>query len=501
KLTVNVNAYDCCVYFTEAEKENPLVAPNFCMLLRKHLQGAEILSVETIGFERILSFRVRCLSDFSSCERTLNVEIMGKYSNAILIENGTILGAMKMTTLDESHKRFILSGVKYTLPAPQDKVNPSDFSALSALLKEPPADLAHTLFTAVSGLAPCTAEQIAASYRGGDLPKYVHEYIFSDKVSPCVLEREGVPVDFYARQITGAIPFSTLSEAQSYFYQKRRAKKGLEGKRRALASAVSSALKKHQKRLAQTVEKRQSCLGAEENRIKGELLTANLYAIQRGANACELYNYYDENGGMLKITLDPRLTPSENAQSYYKKYRKQKRTLEVLAPQEAETLSEIEYLKSLSALIETAETGEDLRSVEEELTAAELIKVQKTRTKKAPPEIPYRTFECGGFKILAGRNNLQNDRLVRASSGDDLWLHAQKYHSSHVVIKSDGKPVPDDVLLYAARVCAKYSDGNKGGSISVDYTKVKNVKKPPKSKAGFVIYTDYKTLLVTPLDD
>ncbi len=500
KLTVNVNASDCGVYFTQDEKENPLTAPNFCMLLRKHIQGAEIISVETLGFERILSFRLRCTSDFSSCERLLNVEVMGKYSNAILIENGIVLGAIKTTTLDERHKRFILSGVKYTLPAPQDKTNPADYAALSALLKDPPEELSRFLFNAVSGIAPVTAEQIANHCSGNHIAKCVYDYIFSDETSPCVLERDGVPVDFFARSVKGAIPFATLSEAQAYFYAKRRAKKGLEGTRKKLSAAIQNSLKKHRKRLQQTLEKRQACIGAEELRVKGELLTANLYSIKRGDASCELLNYYSESGETVKIVLDPRLSPADNAQNYFKKYRKQKRTLEVLAPQETETQSEIAYLESLLASVNTAETQEDLRSVTEEMTAAGLIQEQKTRSKKVMPEISYRTFETCGFQIRAGRNNLQNDRLVRTAADDDLWLHTQKYHSCHVVVKTQGKNVPDEVLLYAARICAKYSDGGAGGSVAVDYTKIKNVKKPPKTKAGFVTYTDFKTVLVTPLE-
>lgn len=501
KLTVNVNASDCGVYFTDGDKDNPLVAPNFCMLLRKHLQGAEILGVSLVGFERILALRFRCFSDFSSCERVLYVEVMGKYSNAILTENGTVLGALKTTSLDENYKRVICPGAKYVLPEPQDKVNPSDFSALSALLKDAPAtDTARFLFTRVSGLAPCTAEQIVNAYRGGDFAEHVYGYIFSDGVSPCVAVKDGVPVDFFAKRAEGAIAFDTLSEAQSYCYSNKRAKKALESFRRRLTAAVNGAVKKQEKRLSQILEKRLSCENAEENRMKGELITSNLYALQKGMRSCELYNYYDEQGGTLKIALDASLSPAQNAQAYYKKYRKQKRTLEILGPQERETREELDYLKSVLSAVVSAESQEDLRSAEEELIGAEILKAPKERTKKAKAEIPFRTFEKDGFRIYAGRNNIQNDRLVRSSAPDDVWLHTQKYHSAHVVVKTDGRMLPDEVLLYAARICAKYSDGKDGGKIPVDYCAVKYVKKPPKAKAGFVIYTDYRTVLADSAD-
>lgn len=497
KLTLNVNASDCGAYFSEDDRENPLVAPNFCMLLRKHLQSAEILSVEQVGFERILAFRFRCVSDFSTAERVLYAEIMGKYSNLLLTENGVILGALKTTSADEATKRMILAGAKYVLPAPQDKVNPSDRAALRRLCDCVTGDLEHFLFTRVAGLAPCTARMIAEGYRGGDLADHVYGFIFSDETQPCVLERDGGVVDFYARAVQGAKPFETLSAAQTYFYAKRRAQKTLEGARRRLTAAVNTAIKKQEKRLAQISEKQKEAQSCETVRVKGELLTANLYALERGMKSCELINFYDEAGGTMKIALDPTLTPAQNAQAYFKKYRKQKRTLEALAPQEKETRAELDYLESVLPFLASAGSLDDLTAAEEELTDMGLVKAPQTRTKKKRPEIPFRAYEKDGFRIYAGRSNVQNDRLIRAGAPDDVWLHARGLHSCHVVIRTDGKPVPDGVLAFAAGVCAKYSAG-KGEKIPVDYCPVRRVKKPPKSKPGFVTYTDFQTILGDP---
>ena len=222
KLTLNANAADCGAYFTEDDRENPLVAPNFCMLLRKHLQGAQILGVEQVGFERILALRFLCVSDFSTAERVLYAEIMGKYSNLILTQNKIILGALKTTSADAGAKRLILPGAAYVLPAAQDKADPSDLAALGAVCAHAEGDLEHFLFTRVAGLAPCTARMLAQNYTGGDLARYVHDAVFSDEVSPCVLERDGKAVDFYARSVQGAIPFATLSAAQCYYYGKKR---------------------------------------------------------------------------------------------------------------------------------------------------------------------------------------------------------------------------------------------------------------------------------------
>ena len=456
KLTINANAADCGVYFTTDNPPNPLTAPNFCMLLRKYLQGAEILSVETPGFERILIFRFVCFSDFSTAERELRVEIMGKYSNILLTEKGVILGALKTTTIDENCRRAILPGAPYLPPAPQDKTDPSDLPALYALLSPPlPEDLPRFLFQHVAGLAPCTAEQIVSGYRGGDLAEYVHDTIFSDEIAPCVVEKNGVPADFFARYVEGGIPFESISAAEQYFYAGRRRKKGFDELQRRLTSAVSSAKKKQEKRLSQILEKRRQCEGMEEDRIKGELLTANLYRLKQGMRSCELENYYDEKGGAVKIVLDERLSPADNAQAYFKRYRKQKRTLEALAPQETEVKAELDYSLSLLAAISSADRMDDLRCLEEELQLAGLLKQPEKRRKQAAPEYPFRRFEKDGFEILAGRNNLQNDRLIRSSAPDDIWLHAQKYHSSHVVIRTNGRAVPEEVLLFAAGICGR----------------------------------------------
>ena len=332
KLTINASAGDCGVYFTEDTQENPPAPLGFCMLLRKHLLGAKIQEIALDGFERILVIKCFCVSDFSACERELRCEIMGKYSNVILTEKGVILGALKTTSIDENFRRAILAGAKYMPPAKQDKVDPSDKAALKQLLKAPPAgELAHFLFTQIAGLAPVTAEQIAAGYAGGDLASYVYDFIFSDEISPCV--KEGAGGDFYARYVNGAKRFETLSEAQSYFYGKKRAEKLFSGEQRRLLSAVSAQKKKQQKKLAQTREKLLASASFEENRIKGELLNANLYALKRGMKECELLDFYDEAGRIRKIALDETLSPAQNAQSYFKKYRKQKRAREFLLPQ------------------------------------------------------------------------------------------------------------------------------------------------------------------------
>ena len=344
----------------------------------------------------------------------------------------------------------------------------------------------------------CTAEDIARSFTGGDLAAHVYAFLFSDEISPCVLERGGTVVDFYARYAENATKFATLSEAQCYFYQMKRRKNVLEATRRRLTSALSQASKKQEKRLAQIAEKKRQASDAETLRQKGELITANLWALARGMKSCELVNYYDEAGGTVRIALDERLTPSQNAQAYFKRYQKQKRTLEALAPQERETRAELAYLESLSPLVASSDSADDLAALEEELVGAGLVKPQQTERRGAKkPEVPFRAYEREGFAVCAGRSNLQNDRLVRMSAPDDLWLHARGLHSAHVVIRTNGKQPPESVVAFAAAVCAKYSAG-KGEKIPVDVCEIKYVRRIKGAKAGLVTYTDFTTVLGDP---
>jgi predicted ribosome quality control (RQC) complex YloA/Tae2 family protein len=318
--------------------------------------------------------------------------------------------------------------------------------------------------------------------------------------SPCVTYQGGIPEDFRVRsQITQKVSYPTLWQAQEAYYSYIYQKNTFEGKKRKLEGALHSAVKKAEKRLAQMEQKLLECEQAEELKLKGELITANLWQIERGMESFTAVNYYDENQATIKIALDKQLTPSQNAQKYYKKYAKQKRTISSLTEQKSEVLAKLDYLQSIVGAVSTADHLNDFVEIEEELIGQGLVKAPTNeKRKKKAIETPYRQYEFQSFKILAGRNNLQNERLVKTLSPEDIWLHTQKYHSSHVAILTEGRKVPDDVLGFAASVCAYYSDAKQGTKIPVDYTRKKYVKKPPKSAVGFVIYTDYQTVLVDP---
>ena len=511
KLIVSANASTARVCLSSTEKEPLAVAPNFCMLLRKHLQNAEIVSVKQYGFERIVEITLHCTTDFSECDRVLVCELMGKYSNVVLVEKGIVLGALKTTSLIDENHRVLLAGAKYAYPAPQDKLSPFDGAGMRSRLENfekmhpegyETETLAKFLFENVAGLALPTAREIVTRAKAAERPLHLFtgEFCESEPCSAHIKRADGVIADFFAFEIDGGEKAPSLCKAEDEYYTSRETKKGFEDKKRKLESAANTLRKKAAKRLQDTLERLREAEKADENRIKGELLTANLYRIEKGCGSVELENWYDERGGTLKIALDTTLTPSQNAQRYFKTYNKQKRAKEILTPMKSAEEAEISYADSVSAAIRSAETDEDLKEIETELIAAGLMRApaKKIGGKKKETEIPFREYEHGGMKIYLGRNNLQNDRLLKFAAAEDIWLHTQKYHSSHAIIVTEGRQVQDETVLFAAELCAYYSDGRDGDKIPVDYCKRKFVKKPSKSKAGFVVYTDYKTVLVTP---
>ena len=499
KLEICLAAKGCRINLTSAEVPAPKTALGFCMLLRKHLQNAEITRVAQIEDERIIFIDLDCTSEFELAKMTLYIELMGKYSNAVLVQNGVIVGALKTTAISESTKRVLFSGAKYTLPEPQEKYSPRNMAQITHIFDDASGDKAKIISDKIKGVSYATALEIVASYGGNLTANDVFAYLNDDSTSPCVTFTGGEASDFKVRSAsTEKRAYNSVLEAQTAYYAQINTKKNFDEKVRKLTSALSSAVKKQEKRLAVMEQKLLDCRDMDTVKLKGELITANVYALQRGMDGFEAVNYYDEKGGKIKIALDKSLSPAENAQKYYKRYAKLKRTAVSVTEQKRETLEKLNYLNSISAHIRLAENLCDLVETEEELKDLGLLPKEQAGKKKIEQITPYRAYILGGMKILAGRSNVQNDRLLKSISREDLWLHTQGYHSSHVAIISEGKPVPDEVLLAAAEICAYYSDGRGGSKIPVDYTKRAYVKKPPKSNAGFVIYTDYKTVLVDP---
>lgn len=503
KLEICAHAQNCRINLTHGGKDAPKAASSFCMLLRKHLSGAKVVSVEQPRFERIAAIKFDCRDEFVQAERVLYCEIMGKYSNVVLAEGGKILGALKTTSLEAGARRLLFTGARYELPEPQDKADPNDLQALeSAMGNFSGGDGARFIANAVTGICYATACDMEARFGGSTTARDIYDYVAGRYNSPCVTYRDGAPEDFKASCFCGEKrEFDSLLEAQEAYYAHVCAKKAFEDRKRRLASALKSAEKKCEKRLAQIIMRGEECHSIEDVKLAGELITANIYAVERGAKELKAVNYYDENMPEVTISLDPRLTPAQNAQKYYKRYAKLKRTVAALATQREESEAEKSYLASIRQAIESAEENTDFEEIEAELEAAGILKPsqpERGKKKKEERRAPYRRYECGGFTILAGRNNVQNERLTRNLAEGDIWLHAQKFHSSHAAILTNGREVPEDVIKVAAEICAYYSEGRDSGKIPVDYTYKKYVKKPSGAKTGFAVYTDYKTAVAQP---
>lgn len=503
KLDIALSAKYCRISAgEETEYSNPKVAPNFCMLLRKHLQNAEITDVEQAGFERVIYFDFKCFSEFEITDMRLYLEIMGKYSNAILVKDGIILGALKTASLETGARRVMFSGAQYKLPEKQDKCDPTDLAALKRAFENKRGDAAKFIADNIAGIAFTTACDAVDLFGENITAEQLYGYINDENYTPAVVIANGAITDFKARLTEGAFKRKTLLDAQAEYYAHAVNEKRFSDAKRRLLSAANSAEKKVEKRLAAALTKLAECDESELIKLKGELITANIYAVQRGLNKFEAVNYYDEKGGKITIELDPRLTPSQNAQRYFKRYAKLKRTAQNLSGQIEENNARLNYLNTILHNLNLAENLSDLAETEEELISLSILPPHTLKKggkgKTAESENPFRQYSKDGFIIVCGRNNVQNERLTKSLSQNDLWLHVKTYHSSHAAIICDGRDPTDGAIKFAAEVCAYYSEARERDKVAVDYTLKKYVKKPNGANTGFTVYTEFKTILVAP---
>ena len=481
------------------------------MLLRKHLLSATLLNIELIGFDRIVRIDFMPSAEFfDPVKKSLYVELMGRYSNVILTENGKILGGNRGINMFDNGVRPLIVGQPYVFPPVNDKRLPNDSENISIFDKVRKDDLASLICKNVQGIAPATANEIVFTYfsnriedvtNGNLFFDTLNDYLFNNESRPCVIFSNGEIKDVcvypYITVLGDIKHFDTLIDAEEYYFTEREKVKQFKMKKERLTSIVNTAIKKVKKKLVAIKSKQKDALDCEENRIKGELLLANIYRIKTGQSKVVLENYYD--GTKVDISLDERLSVAKNAESYYKKYNKQKRTLSALEPQLVQAESELSYFISISDEISLCETIDELLVVQSELVLAGLMVEQKNNSKKKKIQESFcREYEINGFKVRVGRNNTENDKLTFTAKPHDIWVHAKDYHSSHVVIETQGKSVPDNVIYIVAEICAYYSKGRDGGKTEISYTEKKNVKKPPRSKLVFVVYENYRSITVKP---
>ncbi len=527
RLSVRAGSNSPRFALTRISKENPEKAPMFCMLLRKHLAGSKFLYVEQQGFERAAEFVFDSHDELGyACKKYLIIEIMGTYSNIILLDGERkILGALKTVDLTDSSGRAVLVGLKYQNPPAQSKADPlctnfEEFSALAASVDgSTPAD--KFIMGKYMGISALLAREIAysaskvtdAKMENVDVSQlffYFSEFVtvIKDKrFSPTmIISKEGRPIDYTfvsVRQYGSSAvtkKFDNFYEMTDEFFESREHIEHMKQRSSDILKLLTNADTRLRKKIALQTSELDACDDSEKYKHYGDLITSNIYALKRGMKEVSLVNYYSEDCGEVKITLDERLSPSQNAQKYYKKYAKMKTARVELEKQIKHAQEELEYIDTVFDALARASTEAELFDIRAELYSSGFASkmknhVQKKRAQSSP--IEYRT--SGGYRVLCGRNNVQNDQLtMKTAEKGDYWFHVKNEAGSHVILFCDGEEPPELDMTEAAEIAAHNSKSRGGQNIAVDYTRAKNVKKPSGSKPGFVIYSTNYTAYVTP---
>ena len=524
RLFLNAGANQPRIHLTEQLRDNPSQPPMFCMLLRKHLSGGIIESVRQEPLERVVTLTVLASDEMGERSRfTLVWEGMPRRANLILCDrDGRIIDCLRRVDLEAEQDRQVLPGLFYRLPTRQDKRSPlsvteEEFAALLGRAA-PDAPLDGWLLDTFTAISPLVARELTVRACGStDAPvsqgsalwgvfsrwqKAVHENAFT----PMLIKRNGSLADFTYGPVT---QYGTYAETEVYdsfshllddFYEKREQAERVKQKGRDLLKTATTARDRVRRKLAAQEKELAACLDRDHLRICGELITANLYRMERGQSRLTAQNYYDENCADMDIPLDVRLSPQENAARYFKQYAKAKTAEKYLTAQLQKGGEELQYLESVLQELAQAESEQDFNDIRTELTDGGYL---RGRGKKQPgfqrASKPREFRSSAGLRILVGRNNRQNDRLTTKDADKrDIWLHTQKIHGSHVILCTGGAEPDEQSLMEAASLAAYFSQAQGSTKVPVDYTPVKFVKKPAGAKPGMVVYTTYQTMLADP---
>ncbi len=499
---------------TRGSFENPAEPPMFCMLMRKHLVGARILSVTQPEYERMLIFTLDTHDELGvQSEKKLAVELIGRSANAVLIgADGRIIDCMRRMDFAGDALRRMLPGMIYRLPPKQEKpvffaLDPAQRRALIASAdKTVPVD--KWLMDSFSALSPLICRELA--YRCNN--DYVNlpdacdalcEAVAAGELAPWLISIDGKPKDFSFMAISQYGPaaqlerYDSFSEMLDAFYTRRDRAEQQRRRSHDLTKTVRTLRDRQQRKLAAQREELRRTEGREDIRHQAELVTANIYRLRRGDRSLECEDYYDPACPVVHIELDPLKTPQQNAAALYKEYNKLKAAEQHLTVLTREGERQLDYLNSVLDELERAETDRDLSDIRRELTETGYIRARKGgKAERVKPQSPLKFVSDDGLEILAGRSNAQNDELtLKLARRTDYWLHTQRVHGSHVIIRCEGEEPPPRTLEQAAGIAAYYSQARGAGKVQVDYTMVRNVRKPSGALPGKVIYTDHKTLL------
>lgn len=527
RLLLSASASLPLIYFTEKNKISPLTAPNFCMLLRKHIGSARIAGIRQPGLERVVEFDLEHLNELGDpCKKMLILELMGKHSNLIFCDDkNMILDSIKHVSSHMSSVREVLPGREYFITKTQDKWDPLTITQEEFLEKvcKKPVSAAKALYSSLTGLSPVIAEELCyrASVDGNDSIlslneiSCIHLYhtlqrmmedVKEGNFTPNIIYRGEEPVEYgvFLFQQYGpeyhSISFDSVSSMLETYYASKNILTRIRQKSADLRKIVQTALERNRKKLILQQKQMKDTAKKEKYRVYGELINTYGYNLPEGSKSFQALNYYTNEE--ITIPLDETLTPAQNSKKYFDRYTKLKRTEEALTTQLADTESEIEHLESISNALDIARSESDLAQIKEELTQYGYIKRHFSGKKGAKMQAkskPFHYISSDGFDIYVGKNNFQNDELTfKFATGNDWWFHAKKMAGSHVVVKTKDGELPDRTFEEAGRLAAYYSKGRTAPKVEIDYIQKKHVKKPGGAKPGFVVYYTNYSLMAEP---
>ncbi len=523
KLLINVSTNSPRLSLTDSDPENPKVPPAFCMLLRKHFSGGRVTHVYMPNFERCIRFDFECKNDFyETVQKSIIIELMGRSANMILLEGEKIIDAVRKSDLTSASGRCILPSARYTpAPAQEGKIPILSINNTDKIFENPELTLERAIQNNLCGMSPLVARELAYKSALGsekrirtlgksDKDRLVSEIdriknmCNSGECSPVIVkDKNGKLVDFCFMPVVQYGDFCECISCQSpsdtieAFFGEGTKKARLEQKTGDLSKLILRTSARISRTRAVREKELKNAAKAEHYRICGELINANLYRMQNGQTSLLTENYFDECKE-IKIPLRADLSPAQNAQAYFKKYTKAKNSASILRELIEKDKAEISYLDSVFMALCDCETSAEADEIRKELVNGGYIRrrLQKGTEKASAPRI----FEKDGFTIYIGKNNLQNDYVtVKLSRKNDIWLHTKSVHSSHVLISCKGDTPPNNVIEYAAELCAYYSKAREDTKVEVDFCPVQNVKKPNGAKPGMVIYENYQTIVVEPM--
>lgn len=529
KIIISSNASCARISETYQTFENPSNPPMFTMLLRKHLQGTIISKIDTYGFDRIICIHFNGYDELGDSQKKILIcELMGKYSNIILTDDKyKILGVNRPIDITENRVRQILTGMTYECPPVQEKILPCDVT--KELFEEKVRDyidkeenvndelIARFILKTFAGISPITSNEILyrcnhSGNNGKFLDRLFDSYMsivnayLKGEIKPCAVIENGKPVDFSYTSLSlfgeeKLKYFDDLSSLLEFYYVEKERNTLLKNRLGNLETVVKNLIKKSQRKINALNEELAECKEMDKYKRYGELITGSLYMLKGKSSYCDVIDYYSENTETVRIPLDEKLTPSQNASKYYKKYNKLKSQKENASIQLEKTYSELDYLMSVLDSLGKCTTNDDVVEIREELRITGYLKEDHNSPKKKK-QIKYNPFVYtlpSGMTVRVGKNNMQNEYItLKDSDKEDYWFHVKDAPGSHVVVKTDGKDLSEDEILMCASICAYYSQMKQSDNVPVDYTKIRYVKKIPNSSPGHVSFTNNKTVYVKP---